>query len=89
MVKNSLFLTSFCVAIATNIDVIWMPLCWLLKDLLDRSKDFQPHYLANCNWTERWKFLFSMYFCSIGKKNIFTTSLKKSLDRVQSYIKFT
>ena len=36
---------------------------------------FQPNNLE----TTWWKFLFSMYFRSIGKKNIFTTSLKKSL----------
>lgn len=40
MVQNSLFFTSFCVAMETNIDVIWMPLCWLIKDLLVQSKSF-------------------------------------------------
>ena len=40
MVQNSQILTSFRVAMETNIDVIWMPLCWLIKDLLVRSKSF-------------------------------------------------
>lgn len=52
MVQNSLFFTSFRVAMETNIDVIWMPLCWLIKDLLVQSKSFQPHYLASFNWMQ-------------------------------------
>ena len=40
MVQNSLFLTSFHVAMATKIDVIWMPLFWLIEDLLVWSKRF-------------------------------------------------
>ena len=40
MVQNNLFLTCFRVVTAMNFDVIWMPLRWLMEDLLIWSKSF-------------------------------------------------
>ena len=51
MVQNSLFLTSFRVAMATNINIIWTPLCWLIKDLQVWSKSFSAT-MASRNWMQ-------------------------------------
>ena len=40
MVKNSPYLTSFRVTMVRNINAIWMPLCWLVEDLLVWNKSF-------------------------------------------------